>query len=132
MGYTHYWTLENGIEQSDWDKFLEGARLIIETAVDAGIPLEDNSEGASIYFNGVGSGAHETFVITSEDTGFNFCKTAQKPYDTVATAILIHLKQSLGSKVVVTSDGEWEDWSDGRLLYETVYDQKIEVDFLGV
>ena len=132
MGYTHYWTLENGIEQSNWDKFLEGARLIIETAKDAGIPLEDNSEGASIYFNGVGSGAHETFVITSEDTGFSFCKTAEKPYDTAVTAILIHLKQSLGSKVVVTSDGEWEDWSAGRLLYETVYDKNIEVDFLGV
>jgi len=132
MGYTHYWTLENGIEQSDWNKFLEGARLIIETAKDAGIPIEDNSVGASIYFNGVGSGAHETFVITSEDTGFSFCKTAEKPYDTAVTAILIHLKQSLGSKVVVTSDGEWEDWSAGRLLYETVYDQAVEVDFLGV
>ena len=132
MGYTHYWTLENGIEQSDCNKFLEGARLIIENAKDAGIPIEDNSAGASIYFNGVGSGAHETFVITSEDTGFSFCKTAEKPYDTAVTAILIHLKQSLGSKVVVTSDGEWEDWSAGRLLYETVYDKNIEVDFLGV
>jgi hypothetical protein len=132
MGYTHYWELENGIEQADWNKFLEGARQIIETAVSAGIKLQDDSAGAAIFINGVGANAHEAFVVTSEDAGFNFCKTAQKPYDTVVTAILIHLKQSLGSKVVVTSDGSWNDWSDGRLLYETVYDKNIDVDFLGV
>jgi hypothetical protein len=132
MGYTHYWTLENGIEQSKWDEFLNGARQIIGTATEAGILLEDNSAGAAIYFNGVGADSHETFVITSEDTGFNFCKTAQKPYDTVVTAILIHLKQSLGSQVVVTSDGSWHDWDGGRLLYETVYNKNIEVNFLGV
>lgn len=126
MGYTHYWTLENGIEQADWNKFLEGARKIIETAKDAGILIEDNSAGVSIYFNGVGRDAHETFVITSEDTGFSFCKTAEKPYDTVVTAILIHLKQSLGSKVVVTSDGDWSDWEGGQLLYETVFDIRPE------
>jgi len=132
MGYTHYWTIENGIEQSKWDEFLQGARQIIETATEAGILLEDNSAESAIYINGVGADSHEVFVITSEDIGFNFCKTAQKPYDTVVTAILIHLKQSLGSQVVVTSDGDWSDWEDGRLLYETVYDKKIEVDFLGV
>ena len=132
MGYTHYWTLGNGIEQADWDKFLVGARQIIETADAAGIALQDDSAGAAIFSNGVGANAHEAFVITSEDVGFNFCKTAQKPYDTVVTSILIHLKQSLGALVVVTSDGSWNDWSDGRLLYETVYDKNIEVDFLGV
>ena len=126
MGYTHYWTLGNGIEQADWDKFLVGARQIIETADAAGIALQDDSAGAAIFINGVGANAHESFVITSEDVGFNFCKTAQKPYDTVVTAILIHLKQSLGSLVVVTSDGSWNDWSDGRLLYETVYDIQPE------
>lgn len=132
MGYTHYWTLENGIEQSKWDTFLHGARQIIADAIDAGIQIEDNSADSAIYFNGVAEGAHETFVITTEDTGFNFCKTGQKPYDIVVTAILIHLKQSLGSQVVVTSDGEWSDWEGGRLLYETVYDDKVDVDFLGV
>ncbi len=126
MGYTHYWTLENAIEQSDWNKFLEGARQIIGTATDAGIPLQDDSAGAAIFINGVGANAHESFVITSEDVGFNFCKTAEKPYDTVVTAILIHLKQSLGSKVVVTSDGDWSDWQGGRLLYETVFDIQPE------
>jgi hypothetical protein len=126
MGYSHYWRLENGIEQSDWNKFLEGARQIIATAIDAGIQIEDNSAGSAIFINGIGANAHEAFVITSEDVGFNFCKTAEKPYDTVVTAILIHLKQSLGSKVVITSDGGWNRWQGGQLLFETVYDIQPE------
>ena len=126
MGYTHYWTVENGIEQSQWHKFLEGARQIIGTAQDAGILIEDNSEGSVVSINGRFADMHEDFVITSDHVGFNFCKTAQKPYDTVVTALLIHLKQSLGSQVIVTSDGSWLDWEGGRLLYETVFDEQPE------
>jgi hypothetical protein len=126
MGYTQYWTLENAIEQSNWDKFLEGARQIVATAIDAGIKIEDNSTDSTIYINGVGALAHEDFVISSEDVGFNFCKTAEKPYDAVVTALLIHLKRSLGNGVTVTSDGDWNDWTGGRLLYETVFDIQPE------
>ena len=122
MGYSHYWTLKNGIEQSDWDKFLEGARLIIATAVDAGIPLEDNSNDSTVSINGVGAGAHEDFVINKEDVGYDFCKTAQKPYDTVVTGLLIHLKYVLGARVLIKSDGAWHEWNDGKLLFETVFD----------
>jgi hypothetical protein len=121
MGYTHYWTLENGIEQENWNKFLEGARKVIETAKEAGIALEDNSAGAAIYFNGVGEDAHETFSITSEDVGFDFCKTAFKPYDAVVTAILIHAKNVFGDDIKVKSDGNWVDWESGSLLYEEVF-----------
>ena len=126
MGYTHYWTIGNGIEQADWDKFLVGARQIIETADAAGIALQDDSAGAAIFINGVGASAHESFVITSEDVGFNFCKTAQKPYDTVVTAILIHAKVIFGKNIDIKSDGEWSDWEGGRLLYETVFDTQPE------
>jgi hypothetical protein len=126
MGYTHYWTLENGLESSKWDEFLTGARQIIETAKDAGIQIEDSSAGAAIFVNGLGDNAHEDFVITSEDTGFDCCKTAEKPYDTVVTAILIHLKATFGTDVVIKSDGKWQDWESGALLYETVFDVQPE------
>lgn len=129
MGYTHYWRLRNAIEQSDWNEFLNGARQIISTAVDAGLAIEDNSEGSVIYFNGVGGDAHEDFVISSEDVGFNFCKTARKPYDTVVTACLILLKATLKDNVIVTSDGNWSDWEGGSLLYETVFDKTAQPAF---
>ena len=126
MGYTHYWTLENGVEESAWSEFFDGAAKILETAKDAGIQLEDDSLNTVIHFNGVGEGAHETFAITPLDVGFNFCKTAEKPYDTVVTAILILLKETLRENVKVTSDGDWNDWQGGQLLYETVFDKQPE------
>ena len=126
MGYTHYWTLENGIEASAWQEFLTGAKEIIATAIDAGIFVADFSKDETIHINGIGYGAHEDFVISTEDAGYDFCKTAQKPYDTVVTAILIHLKRSLKDGVIVKSDGNWNDWEAGRLLYETVYDIQPE------
>jgi hypothetical protein len=127
MGYTHYWTIKNAIEQSNWEKFLEGARQIIATAEDAGILIEDNSEGSTISINGVGAGGHEDFTISSEDVGYDFCKTAQKPYDTVVTAILIHAKKVLGDDILITSDGAWFEWESGQLLYESVYNIQPEL-----
>lgn len=121
MGYTHYWTLENGIEQTDWNYFLVGARHIIDTAQNSGIQIIDGSAGAAIFFNGFGAGSHETFQITSEDVGFNFCKTAQKPYDTVVTACLIHAKKVFGGNIRVSSDGDWSEWQSGVLLYEQIF-----------
>lgn len=127
MGYTHYWTIKNAIEQSNWDKFLEGARQLIATADEAGIQIEDNSTDTEIIINGVGAGAHETFSITSEDVGYDFCKTGQKPYDTVVTAILIHAKKVFGDEILITSDGAWFEWEGGQLLYESVYDIQPEL-----
>ena len=129
MGYTHYWTIKQGIGQADWNKFLEGSRQIIGTATEAGFLLQDDSAGAAVFINGEGANAHESFVITSEDVGYNFCKTAQKPYDTVVTALLILLKRSLGENVIVTSDGSWHEWESGCLLYETVYNIQPECVF---
>jgi hypothetical protein len=122
MGYTHYWTIKNAIEQSKWDDFLHGARQIIATAKDAGIFIADFSEGNTVHINGISYGAHEDFVISSDDVGYDLCKTAQKPYDTVVTAILIHAKKVFGDEILITSDGAWHEWDSGRLLYETVYD----------
>ena len=120
MGYTHYWTLQNGLEQADWNKFLEVAREIIKTAQDAGVRLEDNSSDSAIFINGVGEQAHETFLMRTDDVGFNFCKTAEKPYDSVVTAILILAKTVFKNDIEVSSDGSWSNWQGGRLLYETV------------
>ena len=126
MGYTHYWSLKNGIEQSVWKKFIEGAHQLIATADEAGLQIEDNSSDSAIVLNGIGAGAHETFVITCEDVGYNFCKTAQKPYDTAVTAILIHAKKVFGDDILVTSDGAWFEWQSGQLLYESVHNVQPE------
>lgn len=129
MGYTHYWTIKEAIDSDAFDKLQKGIKEIIKTANEAGIPVADESTDGIIAFNGIGSGSHETFVIQLGDTGFNFCKTAEKPYDAVVTASLILLKKELGAEVEVSSDGGWHKWQSGQLLYETVFDIQPESVF---
>ena len=127
MGYTHYWTIKEPISADAFAKLQDGIKAIIETANEAGISISNESTGdGTIAFNGAGRDAHETFVIQLGDTGFHFCKTAEKPYDAVVTASLILLKKELGAKVEVSSDGEWHRWQSGQLLYETVFDIEPE------
>jgi hypothetical protein len=126
MGYTHYWTIKEPISADAFAKIQEGIKAIIVTATEAGIPIADESTDGIIVFNGVGANSHETFVIKVGDVEFNFCKTAEKPYDAVVCASLILLKKELGDKVTVSSDGGWHNWQGGQLLYETVFDIQPE------
>jgi hypothetical protein len=131
MGYTHYW---NFIEEPSREKFIEfaeGVKQLVATAQEAGIEIADEEYGDDkIVFNGVGANAHETFFVSADGVDFNFCKTAQKPYDTAVTASLILAKKIFGDNIKVSSDGDWTDWQSGQLLYESVYDIQPE-NFLG-
>lgn len=121
MGYTHYWKFKEPLTAEQYGKFITGVEKIVETAVEAGIQIE-NDFGQDIFsFNGVGENAHETFGFAAGDEGFNFCKTAFKPYDAVVTASLIHIKSVLKDDITVTSDGNWVDWEGGTLLFEEVF-----------
>ena len=72
-----------------------------------------------IRFNGKGEEGHETFMLTPDSQEFNFCKTAQKPYDIVVVAILCLLAHHT-SGVTVSSDGGISDWTDGLALAQRV------------
>ena len=126
MGYTHYWTLEKPITEDFFESIRDRVKEIVETAREAGIPLETNFGIDYFAINGQAEGAHETFSVNVEDNDFNFCKTAEKPYDAVVTAILILLKKELGDSIKITSDGTWNNWEGGRLLFETVFDEQPE------
>lgn len=133
MGYTHYWTIKEELTPARFREWTDGVKIIVETAIEAGIPV-GNGFGVDapaideylVALNGVGEGGHETFGIAFDDLGFDFCKTAQKPYDAVVTASLIHAKVIFGKDIDIKSDGEWSDWEGGRLLYETVFDTQPE------
>ena len=127
MGYTHYW---NFIEEPSREKFIEfaeGVKQIVATAQEAGIDIADEEYGDDkIVFNGVGVDAHETFFVSADGVDFNFCKTAQKPYDIAVTASLIHARKVFGDNIKISSDGDWSDWEGGQLLYESVFDIQPE------
>lgn len=129
MGYTHYFT-KTGASRDDarrFEMFANGVRTIVEYATKHdGLKIADGMggelgkweiTGEQISFNGYGSNAHETFYWDRDADGFNFCKTARKPYDAVVTACLIHLKDAYGELVRIGSDGDWPEWSDGARLY---------------
>jgi hypothetical protein len=68
---------------------------------------------------------------------FDFCKTNQKPYDAVVTAILIRAKVIYGKLLQVGSDGEWTGdplswgtWASGRALYEEVFNIEAPCPFV--
>ena len=133
MGYTHYWTIKQEITPAQFKEWTEGVKVIVETAIEAGIPLGNglgfdapNIDETLVALNGVGAGGHETFGIRLGDEGFDFCKTAEKPYDAVVTASLIHAKKIFGDAIEIKSDGNWDDWDSGKVLYETVFDIQPE------
>ena len=135
MGYTHYWTPKE-VEQKTWNEFLKDAKKLYNALPDKSIisyngdakekPLFRNDE---IFFNGVEDKSHETFFIAPNESEWNFCKTAYKPYDLLVCAILILAHDRLGYEV--SSDGDFEDWEDSiRFYIETIHGDEYEKDEL--
>lgn len=121
MGYTHYWTINEAVTPEQFKELGSGVLKIVNTANEAGIELNASFTAGSFDVNGVGAGEHETFFFGLDTQGFNFCKTAQKPYDAVVTASLILAKKIFGDSIEVKSDGNWVDWSQGAVLFEQVF-----------
>lgn len=116
MGYTHYWRERKDDGDKAWKRLLDRARKAIKLA-DVKIQYDytdwDGLERKAssppqidyraIRFNGIGEDGHETFRLDRAGESFTFCKTAQKPYDLLVTAILTIAQEELG--LDVTSDG---------------------------
>lgn len=118
MGYTHYWYKANKLKNpAQWALLASDCRRLVRGL---GIPLADGSgqEGSSptieqgkISFNGVGPQRHETFYLSREImSDFNFCKTAQKPYDMAVMCCLVAAKERF-PVLEVHSDGKMDDWA---------------------
>ena len=130
MGYTHYWKTEEPVtfSKEEWDKLKETARLIFKECKAMNIKLcyDEDKESSpprannnEIVFNGFKDLSHETFVLTPTINGFNFCKTARKPYDVAVTALLIYV-HAHKPNIKVTSDGDTNNWIAGWNLLHKV------------
>lgn len=139
MGYTHYWTFKKpkrgdaAKTEELYQKAVKECAKIIRTYYEANGGLSGytahtpTGKYGGILVNGKGDDAHEDFVLREhfkqnfENTdGFDFCKTARKPYDVVVTACLIVLKHRLGDYIDVSSDGFHRDWLAGLELAKCV------------
>jgi hypothetical protein len=140
MGYTHYFSKvkETRDDSLRFEMFANDVSRIIDYAViNYGIEIADacgenlgkwEVSKEFVSLNGFGENSHETFYLDKDFSGFNFCKTARKPYDAVVTACLIHLKDCYGDAVTIGSDGDWSDleWKEGASLYRNATGRDAE------
>lgn len=149
MGYTHYFA-----DLVTDEAFAKDVAAVVEAAEAHGIricgPMGDGEPfvGAdAISLNGDAEEGldHETFYLPAEPDGFNFCKTARKPYDAVVVATLIRaIVTGQEGWEGIGSDGTWSDWVDARggygkkapvggvALYEEVFGKLSEEDVAKV
>jgi len=138
MGHTHYIRFKtshgnSSRVESDYQKAIVKCQQIVKFYNDRMKMIDlkhpDRLSGYSAHtkpgkygglnFNGTKELGHEDFVLRehySENSSFEFCKTARKPYDTVVVACLIVLKHYLKGQVEVSSDGYSSDWYTGLEL----------------
>jgi hypothetical protein len=134
MGYTHYWTFKSPAKgttkqvEADYQRACKAiTKMLIAYNKARPSGAEDRLSGysaftthyAGVKFNGSKDCAHEDFILREHyklNESFNFCKTAQKPYDVVVVAALTILKYYLKDNISIGSDGCAEDWEPGLLL----------------
>ena len=98
MGYTRYWSRTDKPMDED---FVEFCKEVVADCERRGITIRDawgegqpilTTERIALNGNAESGLDHESFVLDSE-TGFNFCKTARKPYDYAVRKILKEAKE---------------------------------------
>jgi hypothetical protein len=117
MGHTHYWRNHGGIDAAEWAKAIADCDKIVAASKDE-FELDVETDGPNVWFNGNAEKDHdhETFAVPRNPENlqaFDFCKTAQKPYDAPVVACLARLAEA---GLVVGSDGDEADWEEGLAL----------------
>lgn len=134
MGYTHYFEMKKQPDEIQWQNIVSAtkqleAQLPANTRTAGGYhtndplllcPDETDISLIEIRFNGKGDLGHETFLIHPHYDGFNFCKTARKPYDLLATAVLLVCHHLAPGCWDIGSDGDPEDWQEAVALVKSV------------
>jgi hypothetical protein len=142
MGYTHYFP---GLTATA--EVIEDARKIIAASPVSicgpdgqGLPILNEAEGIRLNGFEAAGEAYETFHLRGTDEPpypdmWNFCKTEEKPYDVVVTAILIaaSVREPDLAASSVRSDGGWDNWAVGVELFEKAVrplteDEKIALE----
>jgi hypothetical protein len=116
MGYTHYFTIKaKGPTDSQWEEIRAKVSEIIVEHHDLVCRESDRPKtspevsNAAICFNGIGELGHETFCLHRLAEGFQFCKTALKPYDRVVVKVLQAVHDIYPEWLDLSSDGDEEN-----------------------
>lgn len=113
MGYTHYFEQGKPATKEQWDAITEAFKKI---APSLPIQREDDDPARPeitedrIIFNGIGDNGHETMLLERAGHGFQFCKTARKPYDRAVITLLTIANNLAPGTWVISSDGSAKEW----------------------
>lgn len=120
MGYTVYFEQSRPFTMQEWGDIRAACipmfnRLKqIKGPSGTGRPEIGND---AIRFNGDASKGedHESFILEREGNGFQFCKTARKPYDRYVKAVLVVANMIAPGALDISCDGDNEDgcWDEG-------------------
>lgn len=120
MSYTVYFTHKRPFTTGEWGKIIAAVTPMfhrlkqIKSGNGTGRPFISNDE---INFNGDASKGedHENLVLCKNGSGFQFCKTARKPYDRYVKAVLVVAFNVAPGALEVSCDGDTEDgcWDEG-------------------
>jgi len=131
MGYTHYWDSQPGEYDSvAFSAFVDHVRKVLDATTVAVAGPDGNGKpeitNELVAFNGAADEScealHITRVVVAEDDPslvFNFCKTDWQPYDSIVTATLLLYRHQFPESIKLSSDGEPEEWENGRVLAQT-------------
>lgn len=107
LGFTRYWTWHGQPDDAHVRAAVAEMKRIAEAHPDL---VQVEATDTEIVINGIGEDAHEPFVFPGRP-GFNFCKTAEKPYDAVVRQCLLVAQKHFGGQIEVRSDDEAENFA---------------------
>ena len=135
MGYTHYWRQSRDFTETEWKQIQDFSKKLLKSDDAKKILTSDKKDcdylrinDHCVVFNGKKELAHETFALeryvptddkyhVKDINGyFNFCKTAEKPYDLYVVAMLVFANNLAPDAIKLSSDGNWPDWKRGCQL----------------
>lgn len=136
MGYTHYFEQSEEPEDAQWQALVADFKhMYASSLITTPLPIQRESDTpglphankVAIIFNGIGEDGYETFCLPKKDFGFNFCKTANRPYDLVVVATLILVHHHMPHLYSIRSDGTRADWKDGQHLIKTLLGITLDI-----
>ena len=128
MGYCHYWYREPEIDKMVMSKIIADFNKVIfnqrPTLIEFTTEFSNGNSG-DIGFNGFKPHDFEPVIFNRvckdvrDGKIFCFCKTQYRPYDLDVIAFLIIARKHLGDHILVSSDGDDEQWAPARELCQT-------------
>lgn len=143
MGYSHYWNVRSSLTEEEFTdlqlsfmKLKKQAKCTIEPEKVCGwisyfiheSEKEPLAHQDAICFNGVDDDRYETFMLVNSQREFNSCKTAERPYDEMVTAVLLYAAAQYPKWITVRTDGAPQDWQAAIDLIAATFDEQLTID----